>query len=104
MKSNPAAEEAAAIKPPKGHFTWRWSNTPSALRDLWQPGASGELTKGAVMAFENDHGMTADGVAGRAVWNALIGAVLERSQVDLRLHVRVCQRGQPRDREHLAQR
>ncbi len=76
VKSNPAAEEAAAIKPPKGHFTWRWSNTPSALRDLWQPGASGELTKGAVMAFENDHGMTADGVAGRAVWNALIGAVL----------------------------
>jgi len=27
-----------------------------------------------VMAFENDHGMTADGVAGPAVWKELVGA------------------------------
>jgi peptidoglycan hydrolase-like protein with peptidoglycan-binding domain len=76
VSSNPAAEEEAALKPPKGNFTWRWPNTPSALKGMWQPGTSGVMTKGAVMAFENDHGMTADGVAGFAVWKALIGAVL----------------------------
>ncbi len=76
VSSNPAAEEAAAVKPPKGRFTWRWRNVPSELRNLWQPGTSGEMTKGAVMAFENDHGMTPDGVASPPVWNALIGALL----------------------------
>jgi lipoprotein-anchoring transpeptidase ErfK/SrfK len=43
---------------------------------MWQPGSAGEMTKGAVMAFENDHGMTADGVAGASVWKALIGAAV----------------------------
>ncbi len=76
VSPNPAAEEAAAVNPPKGHFTWRWHQIPSELRNLWQPGASGEMTKGALMAFENDHGMTPDGVASPAVWNALIKEVL----------------------------
>ncbi len=72
----PAAQEAAAINPPHGSFTWRWGNVPSALTSMWQPGTAGEMTKGAVMAFENDRGMTADGVAGAAVWKALIGAAI----------------------------
>jgi peptidoglycan hydrolase-like protein with peptidoglycan-binding domain len=73
---SPAAEEAAAIKPPAGKFSWRYRNIPAALRGFWQPGASGVVTRGAVMAFENDHGMTPDGTAGPAVWKALIAAVL----------------------------
>jgi hypothetical protein len=72
----PLAQEAAAIKPPAGSFSWRYPNVPSALRNFWQPGASGVVTRGALMAFENDHGLTADGVAGAAVWRALISAVL----------------------------
>jgi lipoprotein-anchoring transpeptidase ErfK/SrfK len=76
VPSTPAAQEAAAIKPPQGSFSWRWSNVPSSLRGMWQPGTSGEMTRGAVMAFENDHGMTADGVAGAGVWKALIGAAI----------------------------
>jgi hypothetical protein len=71
----PGAQEAAAVAPPKGTFSWRYHNTPSALRSEWSPGASGVMTRGALMAFENDHGMTADGVAGVAVWKALINAV-----------------------------
>ncbi|MBV9416552.1 MAG: hypothetical protein JO363_16330, partial [Solirubrobacterales bacterium] len=59
---------AAAIKPPAGSFTWRYPNTPSALRNMWAPGASGEMTRGAIMAFENTNGITADGDAGPAVW------------------------------------
>jgi peptidoglycan hydrolase-like protein with peptidoglycan-binding domain len=70
----PAAQEAAAVHPPAGSFDWRWHNIPAALRSMWAPGTFGEMTKGAVMAFENDHGITADGVAGPMTWRALIAA------------------------------
>jgi peptidoglycan hydrolase-like protein with peptidoglycan-binding domain len=70
------AQEAAAVKPPSGTFSWRYPNTPSALRNLWKPGASGVMTTGAVMAFEDDHGLTTDGTPGPAVWKALIAAEL----------------------------
>ncbi len=69
-----SAQEAAAVKPPRGSFSWRWGNTPSALRSMWQAGTFGTMTKGAVMAFENDHGLTTDGQPGPAVWKALIAA------------------------------
>jgi peptidoglycan hydrolase-like protein with peptidoglycan-binding domain len=73
---NAVAQEAAAIDPPKATLDWKYSNVPDGLRSQWQPGASGVITRGAVMAFENDHGMTADGVAGPAVWKALIDDVV----------------------------
>jgi peptidoglycan hydrolase-like protein with peptidoglycan-binding domain len=72
----PAAQEQAALQPPAGNFDWRYGNTPAALKAAWQPGAFGTVTKGAIMAFENDQGMTADGVPGAAVWKALITAVI----------------------------
>jgi len=71
---NPVAQENAAIHPPSGHFVWRYPNTPSALRSSWSPGASGVMTQGALMAFQNDHGMTTDGVPSASVWRALIDA------------------------------
>ncbi len=72
----PQAQEAAAVNPPAGTFSWRYGNVPSALRSLWQPGASGVMTRGALMSFQNDHGLTPDGVAGAATWRALIGAAI----------------------------
>jgi peptidoglycan hydrolase-like protein with peptidoglycan-binding domain len=77
VRLTPAAEEAAAIKPPAGNFAWRYRSVPSALRGFWQPGAFGTVTRGALMAFENDHGLAADGVPGPLVWKTLIGAVLK---------------------------
>jgi peptidoglycan hydrolase-like protein with peptidoglycan-binding domain len=74
---NPAAQEAAAVKPPAGSFNWRWHNTPAALHAMWSPGNFGTMTKGAIMAFENDHGMTADGTPGPAVWKALLAAAVQ---------------------------
>jgi lipoprotein-anchoring transpeptidase ErfK/SrfK len=76
VAQTPSAQETAAIHPPKGSFSWRWDNAPSALKSMWAPGTAGVMTKGAIMAFENDHGITADGVAGAAVWKALIGAAV----------------------------
>jgi peptidoglycan hydrolase-like protein with peptidoglycan-binding domain len=70
------AQEAAAIKPPSGAFNWRYPNTPAALTSMWQASTFGEMTKGAIMAFENDHGMTTDGLDGPSVWKALIAAVI----------------------------
>jgi peptidoglycan hydrolase-like protein with peptidoglycan-binding domain len=70
-------QEEAAIKPPAGSFSWRYPNTPAALRNMWAPGTFGQMTKGAIMAFENANGMTADGIPGPAVWKALITAAAE---------------------------
>jgi peptidoglycan hydrolase-like protein with peptidoglycan-binding domain len=72
----PSEQLEAAVKPPAGHFTWRYPNTPAALKSVWQPGAFGTVTKGAIMAFEDSNGMTPDGTPGPAVWRALIQAVL----------------------------
>jgi peptidoglycan hydrolase-like protein with peptidoglycan-binding domain len=71
----PLAQEQAATNPPAGTFNWAYPNVPSALHSMWQPGTFGELTKGAIMAFENTQGLTTDGVAGAGVWKALINAV-----------------------------
>jgi peptidoglycan hydrolase-like protein with peptidoglycan-binding domain len=71
-----AAQEAAAVKPPAGTFSWRYANTPDSLRGFWAPGAAGVVTRGALMAFQNEHGLTADGVAGPGVWRSLMAAVI----------------------------
>ena len=74
VATTPLAQEKAATIPPHGTFNWAYPNVPSALRGMWQPGAAGTMTKGAVMAFENNLGMSPDGVAGATVWRSLINA------------------------------
>jgi hypothetical protein len=68
----PATEVAAAFSPPAGTFAWRYPQTPTSLTTLWKPGAWNVVTEGAVMRFEEDHGLTTDGVAGPEVWRALM--------------------------------
>ena len=58
-------------QPQEGTFTWRYAE-PASLVSQWTPGTSNVLTKGAVMTFEDTHGMTTDGQAGPAVWTALL--------------------------------
>jgi peptidoglycan hydrolase-like protein with peptidoglycan-binding domain len=69
---NPSAQEAAAVDPPAGKFVWRYPNTPAQLKAQWQPGEDGVVTKGAIMMFESDHDLSADGILSPAVWKALI--------------------------------
>jgi L,D-transpeptidase catalytic domain/Putative peptidoglycan binding domain len=66
----------AAVDPPRGHFTWRYPNIPPELSRLWQPGRYNVIVRGAIMAFQNEHGLTVDGFAGRDVWRALIADVI----------------------------
>jgi peptidoglycan hydrolase-like protein with peptidoglycan-binding domain len=68
-----AAQIAMAYSPPAGRFSWD-KGYPAALRGQWRPGAPNLLVTGAVMAFESQHGMPADGVASPAVWSALFTA------------------------------
>ena len=68
----PAEEATAAVSPPQGNFTWRYPQTPVPLRTLWKPGSWNVVTQGAVMRFEDEHGMPTDGFAGPEVWRALL--------------------------------
>ena len=70
--STPAAELAAAVQAPQGTFSWRYPQTPASLRNLWKQGSWNVITQGAVMRFEDEHGLATDGVAGPQVWRALI--------------------------------
>src|SRR5215469_8587136 len=70
-----AGQLAAAYTPPQGSFSWN-SGYPRQLRAFWQDGSTNSMIiKGAVMAFESDHGLAMDGVIGRQVWTALFKAV-----------------------------
>jgi peptidoglycan hydrolase-like protein with peptidoglycan-binding domain len=63
---------AAAVHPPAGSFSWRFSNVPDSLVHLWRSGKENVVTRGAVMAFQSSHDLLVDGYAGRDVWRALI--------------------------------
>ena len=69
-----AAQLAAAYTPPQGAFSWRWPGYPRSMYSLWRRGAANVLDSGAITAFEADHGLRPDGVAGPAVWAALLRA------------------------------
>ncbi len=68
----PAANDTAEPQP--GSLTWRW-NMPTSLTSLWLTGSPNVVTKGAVMSFERQNGLTVDGVAGPEVWKALLADV-----------------------------
>jgi peptidoglycan hydrolase-like protein with peptidoglycan-binding domain len=66
-----AAEASAVFTPPHGTFSWRYSDTPSTLKADWSPGKYGEVTRGAIIAFQHETGMTMDGLLGPKTWLAL---------------------------------
>ncbi|MGH3004262.1 MAG: L,D-transpeptidase, partial [Gaiellaceae bacterium] len=68
----PAAEVAAAVDPPDGTFSWRYPDTPPELRSLWSVGLYNQIVRGAVMMFQDTHGLMVDAFAGPQVWRALL--------------------------------
>jgi peptidoglycan hydrolase-like protein with peptidoglycan-binding domain len=73
----PAAKDLAL--PEVGNFAWRWTTLPANLTSLWIQGEANIITKAAVMSFENQHQMMADGIAGPAVWTALLSDLAART-------------------------
>lgn len=71
--SSPPADQMAQDQP--GTFAWKWTTMPSVFTSLWSEGQANPITNGAVMAFEAQMHLGADGVAGPQVWNALLQAV-----------------------------
>lgn len=68
----PRAQLQAAVNPPKGHFSWRYPNTPHELTALWSEGQPNQITRGAVMMFQDTHKLTVDAIAGANVWHGLL--------------------------------
>jgi peptidoglycan hydrolase-like protein with peptidoglycan-binding domain len=73
--SGAAALPRDSAMPQLGNFAWRWPNLPANLTSLWTQGAEDVITKAAVETFENQNGLTVDGLAGPAVWSALLADV-----------------------------
>jgi peptidoglycan hydrolase-like protein with peptidoglycan-binding domain len=68
-----AAQLSAAYTPPAGTFQWQ-PGYPAQLPSFWAEGKSNTLDQGAIIGFESDHGLPINGVAGSAVWKALLTA------------------------------
>jgi peptidoglycan hydrolase-like protein with peptidoglycan-binding domain len=73
--SAPLSSPAQALNPQAGTFHWRWPGTPPTLASLWTEGTENVITKAAVMNFENQNGLTVDGLAGKEVWMALLADI-----------------------------
>jgi lipoprotein-anchoring transpeptidase ErfK/SrfK len=70
--TGPAASKADLATDQPGTFAWRWPNMPAELTSQWTQGSENMITKAAVEAFETQNGIGVDGIAGPAVWTALI--------------------------------
>jgi len=73
--AQPLSAPNQMLNPQDGNFTWRWPNTPASLTALWTEGSENVITKGAVMSFESQNGLTVDGLAGQQVWATLVANV-----------------------------
>jgi lipoprotein-anchoring transpeptidase ErfK/SrfK len=58
-----------------GTFAWRWPDPPASLTSLWTEGYENVITKGALMTFQIQNGLTVDGLAGTRVWAALLSDI-----------------------------
>jgi peptidoglycan hydrolase-like protein with peptidoglycan-binding domain len=82
VERTPRAELQAAVDPPKGRFSWRYPNVPSELQGLWSEGSTNQLTRGAVMMFQDTHGLVVDAIPGAMVWHALLADAIAGKRRD----------------------
>jgi len=70
----PVSQAALAYDPPPGGFTWE-PGYPTVLAGMWQPSPANVVLRGAIMAFESEHGMTMSGTVNSRLWAAVFRAV-----------------------------
>lgn len=70
------------LTPLSGMWTWR-SKEPESLTKLWNPAKATVLTQGAIMAFEAQHHLAIDGIAGPHVYAALKAALATKQQASV---------------------
>ncbi len=78
--STAALPAGLAAEDQPGSFAWRWTTLPATITSQWTEGSSDVITRGAVMAFEDQHHLTTDGLAGPRVWAALLAAAAAGQQ------------------------
>ncbi len=71
------AQMSAAYSPPAGTYTWQ-PGYPAALKRLWKPDAPSQVLRGAVMAFQADHGLTSDMIYENQAGLTLKGSIAHR--------------------------
>jgi hypothetical protein len=71
--TTPAPQDMATAA--QGTFAWRWTTLPADLTSQWAQGVETVITKAAVEMFENQNGLTVDGLAGPKVWSTLLADV-----------------------------
>jgi hypothetical protein len=71
-----AGQLRAIFQPPPGRLVFG-SGWPAQLTQLWSHDNS-TVVRGAVMAFESQHGLAMDGVASTGLWQALLSARAHR--------------------------
>jgi lipoprotein-anchoring transpeptidase ErfK/SrfK len=76
------AQAKAAVDPPPGTFSWRYPNTPRELTSQWTPDTRNDITRGAIMMFQDTHGLAVDSFAGPALWRALLADALAHKRRD----------------------
>jgi lipoprotein-anchoring transpeptidase ErfK/SrfK len=74
--SGPAPSRGSLAVDQAGTFNWRWPGLPPELTSLWTQGTPNEITQAAIEAFETQNGIGVDGIAGPAVWTALLNDVI----------------------------
>ena len=84
------AQYNAAYSPPAGSYTWQ-SGYPSRLMNLWRRDAPSQILRGAVAAFQADHGLmldmitenqyglVVDGPIGSRLWHAMFKALAHQA-------------------------
>jgi L,D-transpeptidase catalytic domain/Bacterial Ig-like domain len=80
--SDAAAQYSAAYDPPQGDFNWE-SGYPARLQSLWNPDGPSEILRGAVAAFQADHGLIEDMIAENQDGLITSGSIGHRLWVDI---------------------
>jgi hypothetical protein len=68
------SQAGQAYDPPAGTFSWK-PGYPSELRSMWSPNGSSEVLRGAVMAFDSEHGLPINGDVTGRLWKEVFTAV-----------------------------
>lgn len=75
--SDAHAQLSAAYAPPAGTYTWQ-SGYPTALMRLWRPDKPSQILRGAVAAFQADHGLMSDMIYENQQGLTLSGGIAHR--------------------------
>lgn len=70
------AKDPALLQP--GSFVWRFPTLPASFKSNWSVGTDNVIVRGALMRFQDDHGLPATGSMDGTTWRLLVETVRAR--------------------------